>query len=122
MIRPRNETENFETLIEQTHGKAEETFEFRLAQPKQTFAFTPSTNLCLDTNWMLGLISLKIYNFIFNKSHENNKFQLYTNAFDEFSFTELKDELEEIFKNSNISHEHLQDKTIRPRIISAFNK
>ena len=97
MIRPRNETENFETLIEQTHRKAEETFEFKLGQPKQTFSFTPSTNVCLDTNWMLGLINLKIYNFIFNISHENNKSQLYTKTFDEFSITELKDELEEIF-------------------------
>ena len=41
MIRPKNDTgdlllsitKNCETLIEQTHGKAEETFEFKLTKP-----------------------------------------------------------------------------------------
>ena len=49
-IRPKNETEglllsttkNCETLIEQTHRKAEETLEFKMIQSKQTFHFKPS--------------------------------------------------------------------------------
>ena len=42
---------------------------------------------------MIGLTSLEIYNSIFNLSEENNKFELYTDFFDEFSFAELKYEL-----------------------------
>ena len=50
------------------------------------------------------------------------KLEIYTDSFDKFFFTELKDELEEILDISNISHEHLRDEIIGPRIIKAFNK
>ena len=47
MIQPKNQTEdlllsitkNCETLIEQTHGKAEETLEFKMTKPIQKFHF-----------------------------------------------------------------------------------
>ena len=50
MIRPKNETEdlllsitkNSETLIKQTHRKAEETLEFKMIRPRETFHFNPS--------------------------------------------------------------------------------
>ena len=49
MIRPKNETEdlllsitkNCETLIEQTHRKAEQTLEFKLNKSRETFRFQP---------------------------------------------------------------------------------
>ena len=49
MIQPKNETEelllsitkNFETLIEQTHRKPEETLEFKLIKARETFHFKP---------------------------------------------------------------------------------
>ena len=49
MIQPKNETEYFlvsitkncETLIEQTHRKPEETLEFKMLKPKETFYFNP---------------------------------------------------------------------------------
>ena len=49
MIRPKNETEdlllsitkNCETLNEQTHRKPEETLEFKMIKPKETFHFKP---------------------------------------------------------------------------------
>ena len=71
---------------------------------------------------MLGLMTLEVYNSIFNITHENNKFELHTDTFDEFSLEELKDELEEIVNISNNSHEHLQDEIIGPRIFSAYKK
>ena len=71
---------------------------------------------------MIGLISLEIYNSIFNINQEDNKFELYTDTFDKFSFTELKDELEEILDISNITDEHQQDEIIGPRIIKAYKK
>ena len=49
MITPKNETEalltsttrNCQTLIEQTHRKAEETLEFKMNKSKETFLFIP---------------------------------------------------------------------------------
>ena len=72
MIRPKNETEdlllsitkNCETLIGQTHRKAEETLEFKMIKPKETFHFNPPIEVKED--WMLGLIDLELYNSIFN--------------------------------------------------------
>ena len=60
MIRPKNQTEglllsiteNCETLIEQTHRKAEETLEFKMIKPKETFHFKPSIQIQGD--WMIG--------------------------------------------------------------------
>ena len=64
---------------------------------------------------MVGLTDLEAYNSIFIITEENNKFELYT---DTFEFTELKDDLEEIHKNSNVTSKHLQDEIIEPRITS----
>ena len=52
---------------------------------------------------MIGLTSLEVYNSTFNTNDENNKFELYTDTFDEFSFEELKDELEKILSISDIT-------------------
>ena len=49
MIRPKTDTEdlllsitkNCETLIEQTHRKAEETLEFKIFKPREKFHFNP---------------------------------------------------------------------------------
>ena len=65
---------------------------------------------------------LEIYSSIFNRNLENNNFEVPTDTFDEFSFEELKSELEEIVNFSIISHKHLQDEIICPRIIKANKK
>ena len=78
--------------------------------------------ISLEGSWMIGLTSIEVYNFIFKKTEQNNKFELYTGNFDEFSFEELKDELEELLDISKITSEHLQDETKGPRIISEFKK
>ena len=62
MFRPRIETEdlllsitkNCATLIKQTHRKAEETLEFKLIKPKETFSFKPPTPS--EGSWMIGVI------------------------------------------------------------------
>ena len=71
-------TKNCETLVEQTHRKVEETLEFKLTPPSETFSFKIAFNLVLDSNWMIGLTSLKIYISIFSITEEINKFELYT--------------------------------------------
>ena len=128
MVRPKNETEdlllsftkNCEKLVEQTHRKPEETLEFKMIKPRETFHFNPPIHIKGD--WMIGLVDLEVYNNIFNITVEKNKFELYTDTFDEFSFTELKDELEEILGIPNITDDHLEDDTIVPRIIEAYRK
>ena len=127
-IRPKNETENFllsitkncETLVEQTHRKPEETLEFKMLKSRETFHFKPPIQT--KGNWMLGLIDLEVYNSIYNITKENNKFELYTDTFDEFSFPELKDEVEEILNISNITDDHLEDETLALRIAETYRK
>ena len=128
MIRPKNDTEdllfsitnNCETLIEQTHAKAEETLKFKLTKPTETFSFNPT--IPIEGSWMLGLTSLEVYNSTFNITEKNNKFELYTDTFEESSFEELKDEIEQILNISDITPYHLQHEKIGPRIIEAYKK
>ena len=76
MVGPKNETEdlllsltkNCEMLIHQTHTKPQETLEFKFTKPTETFetfSIKPSINLDLDSNSMVGLTNLEVYNSIF---------------------------------------------------------
>ena len=128
MIQPKNETEdlllsitkNCEKLVEQTHRKPEETLEFKMIKPKETFHFRPPIQVKGD--WMIGLIDLEVYNSIFNITEENNKFDIYRDTSKPFGFIELKDELEEILNIPHITSHHLQDAKIGPLIIDEFYK
>ena len=79
MIRPKNETEdlllsitkNCETLIKQTHRKAEETLEFKMNKSREIFHFSPPIQVKSD--WMIGLTNLEVHNSIFNITEENKK-------------------------------------------------
>ena len=80
LIRPKNETEDLlllitkycETLIEQTHRKAEETLEIKMIHSKQTFHFKPP--IPFEGSWMIGLTDLEVYNSIFKITKENIEF------------------------------------------------
>ena len=128
MIRPKNETEdlllsitkNCQTLIEQTHRKAEETLEFKMIKPNETFHFR--TPIQIKGDWMIGLTNLEVYNSIFNITEENNKFDIYRAQGDKFGFLQLKDELEEILNISHITDDHLNDVILGPRIINEYIK
>ena len=56
MVRPKNGTviillsitKNCETLIEQTHTKPQETLEFKLIKPRETFHFIPTIQVNED--------------------------------------------------------------------------
>ena len=121
-IQPKNEiedlllsiTKNCETVVQQTHRKPEGTLEFKMTEPRKTFHFTPPIQTKGDK--MLGLIDLEVYNSIFNITKENNKFELYTDTFYEFSYSELEDEVEEILGIPNITDDHLEDDTLGPQI------
>ena len=126
MIRHKNEaedlslsfTKNCKALNEQTHRKAEETLEFKLNKSRETIHFNPP--IWIERPSMIGLTSLEIYNSFFNITEHNNKFKLYTDFNDEFTFMELKNELEEIFDIEDITPEHLQDDKIGPLIINLY--
>ena len=128
MIQPKNQTEdlllsitkNCQTLIKQTHRKAEETLEFKMIKPREIFHFKPPIQIQGD--WMIGLTNLEVYNSIFNITEENNKFKIYRDMTAKFGFLELKDELEEIFNIPHITIEHLDDEILGPRIIDEFIK
>ena len=82
MIRLRNETEDIlmsvnkicETFIKQTQRKPQETLELKLTKPRETFSFKPFKIFGLDSNWMVVLTNMEVYNSLFNKTEENNKF------------------------------------------------
>ena len=71
MIRPKNGREDFllsitkncETLIQQTHTKPQETLEFKMIKPRETFHFNPPIQIKGD--WMIRLTDLEVYNSIF---------------------------------------------------------
>ena len=126
MIRPKNETEdlllsitkNCETIIKHTHRKAEETLEFKMIKPKQTFHFKPPFSI--EGSWMIRLTDLEVYNSIFNITETNNNFELYRDTSAKFGFLELKDELEEILNISHITDKHLDDEVLGRRIIDEY--
>ena len=113
-------TKNCETLLKQTRREAEETLDFGITKPKETFSFEPP--LSIEGSWMIGLICLEFYNPKLNIIYQNYKFERYTDTFDEFLFEELKDGPEKIVNISNISLEHLPVEKIGPLIISAYEK
>ena len=128
MIQPKNGiedlllsiTKNCEKLVEQTLRKPEETLEFKMLKSRETFHFNPPIHTKED--WMLGLIDLEVYNSIVNITKEKNKFKLYTDTFDEYSFEELKDEFEESFYIPEITDDHLEDETLAPHIAETYWK
>ena len=71
---------------------------------------------------MKELKILEVYSSISNINQENNNIELYADTFDEFSFIELKDALEDILNVSDITPYHLQYETVGPRIIQAYRK
>ena len=126
MIRPKNETEdlllsiikNCETLIDQTHRKAEETLEFKMVKPRETFHFKPPIQIQGD--WMIGLTNLEVYNSVFNITEENNKFELYKFPDEKsggVSYIKVRDEIERDLDISDITDVDLQDDIIGPIII-----
>ena len=131
MIRPKNETENLllsitkncETLIEQTHRKAEETLQFKMNKSRESFHFQPSIQVKGD--WMIGLVDLEVYDSIFIITEENNKFELFKFP-DEKSggvtYEKVRDEIERVLGISDKTATDLQDDIIGPIIIDEYRE
>ena len=131
MIQSANETKNrllsltkkCETLIEQTHTKPQETLDFKMIKPRETFHFDAPIQLKWD--WMIGWKSLDVYNSFSNIKEETNKFELY-----EFpdsnnggvSNGNVRDEIERDLDISDITASYLQDEITAPKIILEYKE
>ena len=70
MIKHKNETKKLlltltkdcETLINQIHTKAEETFEYKMIQSEQKFDFKPP--IPTEVSWMIGITDLSAFLFL----------------------------------------------------------
>ena len=131
MTRPKNQTEDLllsitkkcETLIKQTHRKAEETLDFKMIKPRQIFHFNPPIQT--KEYWMLGLLDLEVYNSIFNITEENNKFQFYKFPDEKaggVTYEKVRDEVEKDLDIEDITAADLQDEIIGPIIIEEYKK
>ena len=120
MIRPKTQTEdllwpiakNCETLIEQTHRKAEEMLEFEKIKQRETFQIM-----------MIKLTSSEVYNSIFNITEENIKFELYKFCDEKtggFSYVKVRDETKRDLDSSDTTATDLQDDMIAPFIIEEY--
>ena len=130
-IRPKNQTEdllisitkNCETLIKQTHRKAEETLEFKMIKPRKSFHFKPPIQVKED--WMIGLTDLEVYNSYFNITEEINKFEFYKFPDEKVggvSYTKVRDEIEKDLDISDITATDLQDDIIGPIDIDEYRE
>ena len=130
MIQPKNETEdlllsitkNCETLIDQTHRKAEETLEFKMIKSKETFHFKPPIQIKGD--WVIGLTDLEVYNSIYNITPENNKFDVYKFPVEKVgvAYEKLRDDIVKDLDISDITDADLQDDIIAPIIIEKYKE
>ena len=131
MMRPKIETENLllsitkncETLIEQTHRKAEETLEFKMNKSREIFHFSPPIQVKGD--WMIGLVDSEVYNSIFNITEENYKLQLYKFPDEKaggVTYEKVRDEIEKDLDIEDITAADSQDEIIAPFIIEEFRK
>ena len=131
MIRPKNQTEdlllsitkNCEMLIRQTHRKPEETLEFKMTKPRETFHFKPPFRIKGD--WMIGLTDLEVYNSIFNITEENNKFELYKFPDEKaggVTYEKVRDEIEKDLDIEDITAADLQDDIIGPIIVEEYKE
>ena len=131
MIRPKNETEdlllsiskNCETLIKQTHRKAEETLELKMIKPRETFHFKQTIQVKED--WMIGLVDLEVYISNFNITEENNKFELYIFPDENdggVSYEKVRDEIGRDLDFSDITAADLQDDIIGPIIFDEYRE
>ena len=125
MIRPKNETgdlllsitKNCETTIKPTHTEPQELLEFKLSIPRESFSFIPL--ISIEGCCMVGLTNLEVCNSFFQITEENSKLDLYRDSFDEFSFSEIKHEIEDY---PNITPELLEDEELGPHTIETYRK
>ena len=128
-MRPKYETEdlsisitkNCETLIEQIHRKAEETLEFKMTKPRETFHL--NTPIQIKGDWVVGLTSIEVYNCIFNITEEKSKFKLHKFPDEKTGgvwYEKVRDEIERDLDISDVRATDLQKDIIGPIFIEEY--
>ena len=131
MIRPRKETEdvlfsitkNCETLIKQTHRKAQGTLKFKPIQSKETFWL--KTPISVEGSWKIRLTNLEVNKSGFNITEETNKFKAYLfdgSKVSGISYEKVRDDIEKDLENSDITATNLQNEIIGPIILDKHRK
>ena len=69
---------NLDILFQQTQIKPQETVDYKMNSPRETFSFDTPVNL--EESWMIGLTILQLHNSILNM-RENSKFIFQTQGF-----------------------------------------
>ena len=118
-----SKTEICETVIKQTLRKAEETLEYKVIKPKQTFHFNPP--ISIEGSWMIRLTSLEVYSSFFNITKENKKFELCKSADEKrggVSYERIRDEIEKHLGISEITATKLQDDILRPILFEEYSE
>ena len=106
-----------------THRKAEETLEFKMTKPIESFHFNRPIEVKED--WMIGLTSLEVYNSIINITQENNNFELYKFPDEKaggVSYEKIREEIEKDFDISDITASDLQDELVAPVILEEYRE
>ena len=110
-------------LIEQTHKKAEEIFEFKMKKSSETILFNPP--ILIERSWMIRLTDLDVYNSLFNIPEENIKFEFHKFPDSKnggISFEKVRDEIERELDISDIAATDLQDDIIGPIVIEEYKE
>ena len=61
-------------IVDNTRSQPQETLEFKMNKHQKSFPFDPP--LQLPDKWMMGVISLEVYNSVFNVTERNNSFKV----------------------------------------------
>ena len=94
-----------------------------MIKPRKTFHFNPPIQIRGD--WMIGLISLEVYNSIFNITPTNNNFTLYKfpdEKADGNSYTKVRDEIEKDSDISDITAADIQDDILSPIFMDEYRE
>ena len=116
-------TKNYETLIQQNRIHPQETLEFKMSKPRETFRFNPPIQI--NGDWMIGLVSIVVYNSISNITEENNNFQLYIFPDEKnggVSYIKVRDEIEKDLDISDITAADIQDDIVDSNIIEEYRE
>ena len=61
-------------IVVNTHSQPQETLEFKMNKQKESFSFDQPIDL--PDKWMMGVISLEVYNTVYNITEMNNEFMI----------------------------------------------
>ena len=78
-------------LFTKPKKKPHELLKLKRIKSREIFLFKPP--IPIESSYVIGLTSLEVYNSIFNINTKNNKFELYTDTFDEFHLRNQKKNL-----------------------------